>query len=206
MSVRVGVVNSGVGNLGSVMNMLRFLNATPTLVTEHSDADGLSHLILPGVGSFDAGMAGLRASGLDDLVLTHASEGRPLLGICLGMQLLLEGSDEGASAGLGLLPGRCRSFEGRVEPLRVPHMGWNTVEPTESAAAGPPIPAGGRFYFAHSYHVPLDGPTPTYGVTDYGVAYSSIVGEKSVIGVQFHPEKSHRYGAAVLAGFMGWRP
>lgn len=206
MQVSVGVLSSGVGNIGSVMNMLRYIGATPVLVTQPSDASGLSHLILPGVGSFDAGMTGLRSSGLDECVNDHTTAGRPLLGICLGMQLLLEGSDEGSLPGLGLLPGRCHSFAGRVGSFRVPQMGWNEVTPTAAAADGPGLPDGGRFYFAHSYYLPLDEPTVSYGQTVYGVRYSSVIGQGPVVGMQFHPEKSHRYGVSVLTAFLGWQP
>lgn len=206
MQRSIGVVNSGVGNIGSVMNMLRHIGAAPVLVTHPADSQGLSHLVLPGVGSFDAGMAGLRSSGLDECVTQHSGAGRPLLGICLGMQLLLEGSDEGKLPGLGLLPGRCHSFAGKVGMLRVPQMGWNQVTPSHDTSDGPDLPEGGRFYFAHSYYVPLDEPTPSYGHTVYGVRYSSVIGRGPVVGMQFHPEKSHRYGVSVLAAFMGWHP
>ena len=199
----IGVVNHGVGNLGSVMNMLRYINAVPVLVSTPEEVAAQHHLILPGVGSYDAGIAGLRESGMADAVLDHAAAGKPLLGICLGMQMLLEGSSEGELPGLGLIPGRCDAFADHVTNRRIPHMGWRDVHPVENGGFALPDP--GRFYFAHSYFAPLAEGGITWARATYGVGFSAVVGRDSVVGMQFHPEKSHRFGMAVLTEFAGWR-
>lgn len=206
-AVEVGVLNYGVGNLGSVINMLRYLGLVPVMITSPEEAKDIGHLILPGVGSYDAGISGLRNSGLADAVTEHCSQGKPLLGICLGMQLLLEGSAEGGLPGLGLIPGRCEAFADHIVDRRIPHMGWQEVHPTERAAAvGLQIPASARFYFAHSYFLPIGEQEFTYAEADFGVRFTAVVGKESVVGMQFHPEKSHRFGMAVLSAFAGWRP
>lgn len=197
----IGVVNYGVGNLGSVMNMLRYINAIPVMVTTADEVAAQHHLILPGVGSYDAGAAGLRASGMADAIVAHAHAGKPLLGICLGMQLLLEGSAEGTEPGLGLIPGRCEAFADHVADRRIPHMGWSDVH--ADSASGIRLPEPARFYFAHSYLAPLSD--ATWARASYGTQFSAVVGRDCVVGMQFHPEKSHRFGMAALTEFVGWR-
>lgn len=204
---QVGVVDYGVGNLGSVLNMLRHIGCEPVLVNSAEAAAGVDRLILPGIGAYDAGISGLEHSGLADVVRSHAEAGRPLLGICLGMQLLLDGSAEGELPGLGLIPGRCTAFAEHVTDLRIPHMGWKEITVTKSAsAAGFAFPAQSRFYFAHSYFFPHNGSEVVYAQASYGVGFGAAIGRGSVIGMQFHPEKSHRYGMAVLAEFARWCP
>lgn len=206
-ATEIGVLDYGVGNLGSVVNMLRYLGFVPVMVTSPEQADRLGHLILPGVGAYDAGVTGLRESGLAEAVLRHCEKGRPLLGICLGMQLLLDGSREGELPGLGLIPGRCEAFADHVADRRIPHMGWQEVFPTGGAATvGLEIPEPARFYFAHSYFLPVDEPERTYAEAEFGIRFSAIVGKGSVVGMQFHPEKSHRFGMAALSSFAGWKP
>ena len=202
----IGVVDYGVGNLGSVINMLRYLGLVPVMVTSSEQADRMNHLILPGVGAYDAGITGLRETGLADAVLSHCAKGKPLLGICLGMQLLLEGSAEGELPGLGVIPGRCEAFADHVTDHRIPHMGWREVAATGGASAvGLEIPSPARFYFAHSYFLPFVGQECSYAEAEFGVKFSAIVGKDSVIGMQFHPEKSHRFGMAALNEFAGWK-
>ncbi|RRD49041.1 imidazole glycerol phosphate synthase subunit HisH [Arachnia propionica] len=206
-TTEIGVVDYGVGNLGSVVNMLRYLGLAPVMVTSAEQADRVDHLILPGVGAYDAGVTGLRDAGLADAVLAHCAKGKPLLGICLGMQLLLEGSAEGELPGLGLIPGRCEAFADHVVDRRIPHMGWQEVFPTGRASAVRlELPSPARFYFAHSYFLPIGGGECTYAEAEFGIRFSAVVGQGSVIGMQFHPEKSHRFGMAALTAFVGWRP
>lgn len=203
----VVVVDTAVANVGSVANMLHRIGVTPEVSSDPDVVARASRLILPGVGSFDVGMQHLRRSGtaeaLDDAV---RGRGVPILGLCLGMQLLADASDEGTSTGLGWIPGRVRRLAPVVdgEPRRVPHMGWNTVRgigPSPLAALA--AEEGRRFYFVHSFaYEPVD-PAATIGITDYGAPFTSVVEQGHVAGVQFHPEKSHRHGMALLAGWLG---
>jgi glutamine amidotransferase len=197
----VGVVDVGLGNVGSILNMLARIGAPAVRVGTPDAARTLPRLALPGVGHFDAGRRRLRDSGIDEVVLEAVAAGRPVLGICLGMQLLTAGSDEGAEPGLGVFDTRCR----RLDPvatdgqrLPVPHMGWNEVD---LAPGFLDLPAESRrFYFAHSFAVPVDG--STVGTTSYGDRFASAIAAGSTIGVQFHPEKSHRFGIELLRAWV----
>lgn len=200
----ITIVDYGAGNIGSVENMLRRLGI-PAM--RCSDADGLgpaTHILLPGVGSFDRGMRLLRQRGLDK-ALTEAVVGRgvPLLGICLGMQLLADRSEEGNETGLGWIPGDVRRF--RLDGLRVrlpiPHMGWNAVAPATDSPLARALPADARFYFVHSYHFEPHDAGHVLMRTTYGHEFASAVSRNNVYGVQFHPEKSHRFGMLLLQAF-----
>jgi glutamine amidotransferase len=160
-------------------------------------------LILPGIGAFDAGMRALESRDFRAFLLDAASAGHPILGICLGMQLLCRGSEEGSAQGLGLIPADVvRIVPGR-DQVRLPHMGWNVVRPVRD---NPLLPLAEtdeqRFYFTHSYCVPADGADHVAAVTNYGSLFASAIGRGPVMGVQFHPEKSHRFGKALLGRFV----
>lgn len=201
------VVDSGVGNLGSVLNMLRRIGAEATVAGNAAAVREADRVILPGVGSFDAAMS--RIDGIHGLrdALEHAAHVRrvPFLGICLGMQVLLEGSDEGSARGLGWIPGRVVAFDrSRLERgEKVPHMGWNAVT---AAADSPLFPASGqsRFYFVHSYHAVPANPDHTDAWAIHGYRFACAVRSGNVCGVQFHPEKSNRHGMALLHAFVSW--
>jgi len=199
----VTVIDSGLGNLGSVMNMFRRIGASAVLSADPAIVSAAARLVLPGVGAFDHGVRQLRDRGLWDVVRERAAAGTPLLGVCLGMQLLSEGSEEGNEPGLGLIAGRCRRFafpEGA--PLRIPHVGWNettTVRPNPLVANDEPP---SRYYFTHSYHLVCDDEADVLATADYGYAFPAIVAHGQVFGVQFHPEKSHRFGMALLERFL----
>jgi glutamine amidotransferase len=159
-------------------------------------------LILPGVGAFDAGMAALAARGLDEAVHRAVTEnGARLLGICLGMHLLLEKSMEGNSPGLGLVPGRARQFVPDGARVRVPHMGWNVVRPTRDSVLLDHHGEEQRFYFVHSYFAECTDPADAAGLTTHGDDFVSVLERGRVFGVQFHAEKSHRFGMALLRRF-----
>jgi len=198
----ITIVDSGLGNRASVLNMLRRIGAQAKLTASLDEIRAARKLVLPGIGAFDAGMAALGRAGLDGAILHAVRErGAMLLGICLGMQLLLDTSEEGSSRGLGLVPGRVRRFQpsGR---LRVPHMGWNVVRPVRASLLFDSEPAEEqRFYFVHSYYAECDEPQHVTGVTPYGHEYASTLERDRVLGVQFHPEKSHRFGMALLKRF-----
>lgn len=196
----VSIVAYGLGNLGSVANMLKRVGTEAKLVSSPSEIDESERLLLPGVGAFDKGMGLLKESGLIDPIREFAQLGKPLLGICLGMQLLFDGSDEGEMGGLGILHGKSRKFQAN-SGVRVPHMGWNSVQLTRSDPLTDALPAESRFYFVHSYYVAPDIASEVLGYTDYGNPFASMVKSGNVMGVQFHPEKSHDFGKRVLGNF-----
>ena len=161
-------------------------------------------LILPGVGTFDASMANLHNSGLVEALQLRASEGVPLLGICLGMQLLFDSSEEGVTTGLGLIPGVVRRLpmESPSGSVRIPHMGWSRLEYYRPHDLTEGIGEEARFYFVHSYAVVPKEDSDIIGISTHGSKFVSAVGRENVLGVQFHPEKSHRYGKALLGNFL----
>lgn len=196
----VSVLEYGIGNVGSVLNMLKRLDADPVLVRTPDEILAAERLLIPGVGSFDRGMAMLAEPALDDAIREFAPSGNPILGICLGMQLLLDGSDEGSATGLGLIPGHSVRFP-ESDARRVPHMGWNRVAAVRSAPILSAVPEDNRFYFVHSFHVIPADDEDTLATTEYGVDFSSMVQRENVIGAQFHPEKSHLFGMELLRSF-----
>jgi imidazole glycerol-phosphate synthase subunit HisH len=192
---RVGIVDYRMGNLASVAKALEKVGAE-SFVSEDRDALAASDIVvLPGVGNFSAGMANLRRGGLDAFVREWAGAGRPLLGICMGMQMFLDHSEEGDTAGLGILPGKVVRLRGDV---KVPHMGWNTLRETTGFLQ---VFEGRHFYFVHSYAcVPAEEVTAAR--TSYDETFASAVEAGNVIGVQFHPEKSSHDGLALLTAAL----
>lgn len=202
MSAAIGVVSYGVCNVGSILNMLRKIGAAAEAVSTPEGVRGAARLILPGIGSFDSGMKALADLHLIGPLTERARSGVPLLGICLGMQLLGQGSEEGTAAGLGLIHGRCVRFQSNGDrQLKVPHMGWNEVLPRADSALLVGLGDNARFYFVHSYHLACAEPSDILATTRYGVEFAAIVHRGNVWGAQFHPEKSHRYGMTLLRNF-----
>ena len=193
----IGIIDYGMGNLRSVLKAIEFLGGEGRVTARAEELDVCEKLILPGVGSFGAGMENLRRGGLDEYVRRRAAEGTPLLGICLGMQFLLEESEEeGLFQGLGLVKGRVVPFtEGKI-----PHMGWNAVEDMRGPLFDG-IPSGTQFYFVHSYFADT-AEEYTLGKTEYYRTFASAVGKNNVFGVQFHPEKSGAAGLQLLRNYM----
>ncbi len=196
----IAIVDYRMGNLRSVQKGFEAAGVTDVSITDDAtvirDADGI---VLPGVGAFRDASANLRESGLDDVLRERTSEGVPLLGICLGMQLLMTtGLEEGRWEGLGLVPGTCDRLPAGV---KIPHIGWNTVAYPRPTRLFDGVPEGSAFYFVHSYRVVPEDPAAAAGITDYGVPFVSAVAAGDVYGVQFHPEKSSTTGLAVLANF-----
>jgi glutamine amidotransferase len=198
---RLGLVTVGGGNIGSVRHALRRIGVEPLDVVRPEDVAACDRLILPGVGAFSAVMARLRAAGLDAAIIDHVRRERPLLGICVGMQVLAEmGEEGGPTAGLGLIPGRVERLP--AADVRLPHVGWNDVQPLGRDAAGVLGDDDARdFYFVHSYALVPDHDEDVRGRTDHGRLFASAVGRGPVFGVQFHPEKSQRAGLALLDRF-----
>lgn len=195
------VVDAGIGNIGSIVSMLRRIGHRGRLIDAPCDVKPGDRLLLPGVGAFDAGMAALVAGRFDGWLREVVADGIPLLGICLGMQLLFDHSEEGSLGGLGLIRGQVVRLPTEQAGLRLPHMGWNIARPVRDNPILPMGEAEQRFYFVHSYCARCEDPADQLAVTDYGGIFTSAVGHGSVFGVQFHPEKSHRFGMAMLERF-----
>ncbi len=199
----IGIVDIGLCNLRSVEKAVYSRGGDPVLVDRPEALDGIERLILPGVGSFRAASERLLASGLSDAIVRFAA-GKPVLGICLGMQLLAGWGDEhGGSAGLGLIPGRVQ----RLEPggsLRVPHIGWNTVELRRAHPLFARLKPQRDFYFVHSFHLVPEVASDVVATTEHGAAFVSAVARGNVAGVQFHPEKSQVNGMRVIEAFLDW--
>lgn len=202
--MKIGIVSYGVGNVGSVRNML-WENALDACEVASPEALlACDRLILPGVGAFDAAMQRLHAAGLS-VALDAAMAGGyiQILGLCLGAQLMFEASDEGGRAGLGWFPGRVEAFRPALMPLPlpVPHMGWAPLRPLREEPLLRGLEDDSRFYFAHSYHFAPADPRHVSATACYGYEFPAIVRRENVVGVQFHPEKSRRFGAALLRNF-----
>lgn len=197
----VSIVDYGIGNVGSILNMLRKLQVPAETVSSRDALRAASRLILPGIGAFDACVNALEASGLREDVLEFAASGRPLLGICVGMQMLTLGSEEGHRPGLGLIRAATRRFRPAVG-LRIPHMGWDHVRWTlPKHPLSRNLLVENRFYFVHSFHVTCESPADSLAVCTYGEEFSAAIATRNVAGVQFHPEKSHRFGLQLLGNF-----
>ncbi len=206
--MKIGVIDYGVGNLGSVVRSLEELRVTPILIDRAVDIHAADSLILPGVGSFTDCKRQLDQNGwteaLKDEVLGYD---KPLLGICVGMQLLADRGEEGATdltgtMGLGFVPGEVRSLTDLGCTLRVPHVGWNAVDIREPSDLMRGIPSGTDFYFVHSYTFVPKNQSDVIAVTDYGIPIAAVVGHGRVWGTQFHPEKSSKAGFKVLRNFV----
>ena len=196
----IAIADYGIGNLGSVTKGFRRAGAEVVLTGDAATLRRADALVLPGDGAFGATMAEVERRGLVPVLRDAVEAGKPLLGICIGMQLLFEESDEhGRHRGLGFLAGRVRRFEGE---LPVPHMGWNRLRARRAHPILDGVPHGAHVYFVHSYY--CDAPEDVVIATsDYGRDFAAIVGKGNVLGVQFHPEKSQEVGLRMVASFVG---
>ena len=200
----ITIVDYGLGNIRAFLNVYRRLNIEAKTAATAEDLRGASKVILPGVGAFDHAMDRLTQSGmretLDDLALRRRV---PILGVCVGMQILGRDSDEGERQGLGWIEGRVRALASltKASALPVPHMGWNDVRPQSGNTLFAQLADTARFYFLHSYYFQCDRDGDAIAVADYGGPFACAVNAGNVFGVQFHPEKSHHYGAALLRNF-----
>ena len=199
----IHIVDYGMGNLHSVQKAFAFLGAQPVLTQDTEQIEQAERLVLPGVGAFADAMEELERLRLTDAIRTAADKGTPLLGICLGMQLLFESSAEGGGCpGLGLLEGRIEKLPDKG--LKIPHMGWNTVVNKDAAFFGA-LPEAFSVYFVHSFAALDAGKPYVAGVTEYGVPFACAVRQGNVFGAQFHPEKSGENGMQILRNFLAYQ-
>jgi len=205
----IGIVDYNMGNLASVINAFTKVGADATLESDPAKLEKYDKLILPGVGAFGDAMEHLKENGMDEAVKNFAASGKPLLGICLGMQLLFESSEEfGTTQGLGLIPGKVVAFDENKfdHPLKVPHMGWNELfQSSKERIAGSNVlftglPDDFYLYFVHSYHAVCDDKY-AIGKTHYGYEFVSAVQNGNIYGIQPHPEKSHDNGLKIIENF-----
>ena len=197
--MKVSIISYGLGNLGSVANMLKRAGAEPVLVSTPHDVLASDRVLLPGIGAFDEGMSRLAALDLVSPLQEFAASGRPLFGVCLGMQLLCERSEEGDTECLGVIPAPVRHFA-EAPGLRVPHMGWNRLRVTTTHPLVADLRDGDSAYFVHSYAVPTGA--WTIAESDHGGAFAAIVAHGNFMGMQFHPERSADVGARLLRNFL----
>ncbi len=201
----IAIIDYGVGNLFSLSHSLSAIGAEPVVTGNAEVIRRASHVILPGVGAFGDAAAKLRETKLDALVKDLAGRGKPLMGICLGMQLLLETSYEfGEHAGLGLIPGQVRPISDVIpEDYKIPHIGWNALDIVRPHPIFRSVRPGDCVYFVHSYYGTHCGPD-TLAATEYGAPLTAAVGRGNVCGCQFHPEKSGDVGLGILKAFCEW--
>jgi imidazole glycerol-phosphate synthase subunit HisH len=197
------IIDYGVGNLGSIANMLKKVGARAAISADAEVIGGAEKLILPGVGAFDNGMENLHGRGLVEVLNRRVLQDRtPILGLCLGMQLFSQKSEEGNQAGLGWLDAVTVRFNaGREQSLKIPHMGWNYIQVRQAAPLLADLPDNRRFYFVHSYHLVSADERDVLACTAYGYEFPSIVQKDNIIGAQFHPEKSHKFGMQLLKNY-----
>lgn len=198
------IPNVGIGNIKSVANMLGRVGAQPLVSDQPADLKNAEKIILAGVGAFDAGMQALSSAGWVE-ALQEAVQVRkvPVLGICLGMQLLCQRSEEGTVPGLCWVDATVKRFDaGDFPNIKIPHMGWNTIDVKKVNQIVPADEPDQRYYFAHSYHVVCQDSDDLIATANYGHAVAAVIQHGNVYGVQFHPEKSHRFGMHLLANFL----
>jgi len=198
----ITIVDYGIGNLGSIQNMFKRIKVESVVTGDIDKIVAAKKILLPGVGAFDAAMQKINESGLKKVLDEKAMvEKVPVLGICLGMQLLTKSSEEGKLPGLGWIDAKTIRFQFADHSLKVPHMGWNLVYKKKESSLIKDLPGEPRFYFVHSYHVKCSNPSDVLTTTHYGIDFDSIIQHQNIYGAQFHPEKSHKFGMTLLQNF-----
>jgi glutamine amidotransferase len=197
------IVDYGMGNLGSVLNMFKKVGAEAKISSDLDEINKAKKILLPGVGAFDTAMQRINETGMLEILNQKALiEKIPIFGICLGMQLLTNGSEEGVLPGLGWIEGQTLSFKDRIgEKFKIPHMGWNLVDIQQKSPITNNFKDEVRFYFVHSYFVKVDNPINSMMTTTYGINFDSAIMKDNIFGAQFHPEKSHKFGMNLFQNF-----
>ncbi|RLQ94810.1 imidazole glycerol phosphate synthase subunit HisH [Falsibacillus albus] len=199
------IIDYNMGNVASVKNMIKKIGYEAIVSNDISIIKKATKLILPGVGSFDHGVKSLKELKLFDVIKEKILlESTPILGICLGMQLLTKGSEEGELGGLGLIDGFTKRFSKQIleKNLKIPHMGWNFIKSENETLLLSDMELNSRFYFVHSYHVVCENPMNSTAITHYGYDFTCMIEKENVYGVQFHPEKSHKFGMKIIKNFL----
>lgn len=199
----IAIINYGLGNLASIKNMCKRLGIDATITNDKNEIAAADRLLLPGVGHFKRGMQNLKDSGLVDLLHDQVlAEKKPILGICLGAQLLTHHSEEGNVDGLGWVDAKTVNFDRtKLDRLPVPHMGWSDINVVNSDQLLKNIPEEPRYYFVHSYHFLFENTNEVTATCNYGYEFACAFNKENIFGAQFHPEKSHKYGMKVLENF-----
>jgi len=200
----ITIINFGMGNLGSIANMIKRIGYSSEITSDISKITSAEKIILPGVGSFDKAMQNIANLGLLDVIKTKVLENKTqILGICLGMQLMCKNSEEGKEPGLGLIDAEVKKFSFPLDKkLKIPHMGWNLVSTQKDNALFLKMYTEPRFYFVHSYHVVCNNASDVLSTTNYGFDFHSSFANENILGVQFHPEKSHKFGMLLIKNFI----
>ena len=203
----ITIIDLNIGNIGSVVNMIKHVGGNCKVSSDPAEIKAATKLILPGVGSFDKAMNQLRNNKLEEVINEKATlQKTPLLGICLGMQLLTSSSEEGKEKGLGLIPAETLSFKKTFDVKeineRIPHMGWNDIRVEQENDLTKNFIESSRFYFVHSYYVKCSNKGNCLMTSNYGFDFASAIVKNNVFGVQFHPEKSHKYGKKLISNFV----
>ena len=194
------IIDLNLGNVGAIKNMLRKIGVDSKVSNKKNDILSATKLILPGVGSFDTGMINIKKKGILNCIEKKVKkEFIPILGICLGMQMMMQRSDEGKQKGLGWIKGEVKKF--RFNELKVPHMGWNKINVVKETKITDKLDLNSKFYFVHSYYVSVNNSDDIVSLSKYGLEFRSAINHKNYYGVQFHPEKSHKFGMALLSNF-----
>tara|TARA_B110000971_G_C20006286_1_gene499300 strand:- start:1325 stop:1948 length:624 start_codon:yes stop_codon:yes gene_type:complete len=203
----VTIIDYGVGNIGSIANMIKKVGGTFIITSNPEEVQKAEKIVLCGIGAFDDGMNKLKKLGLIDVLNDKVlKEKTPILGICLGMQLMTNGSEEGKIPGFGFIDAETKKFNFNNiksdRKLRIPHMGWNISEPSKPSKLMDNMYDNPRFYFVHGYYVELNNKEDELTLTQYGTPFTSAFEKDNIIGTQFHPEKSHKYGMKLYENFI----
>lgn len=202
----ITIVDYKAGNLTSVKRALDHLGIQNQISKDPVVVRNAERVIFPGVGAAGAAMEVLKERNLDSALKESFRRGTPILGICIGSQIILSRSEEGNTPGLDLMPGVCSRFRPRDEALKVPHMGWNAVMVTQSHPVLSHLQPGDEFYFVHSYYPQPEDPTQVFAICEYGITFPVAIGKENLFAVQFHAEKSGPLGLQLLKNFSEWRP
>ena len=199
----VTLIDYGVGNLGSILNMFKKIGVPVTTASDAAGIDRARKILLPGVGAFDAAIKRIDELGLRQALDRKALVDKiPILGVCLGMQLLTRSSEEGKLPGLAWIPADTRAFRGKLDSSwKIPHMGWNQVRQSRPSGLTRELPGDSRFYFVHSYYVKCDSTEDSILEASYGLEFTAALQRGNIFGAQFHPEKSHKFGMRLLKNF-----